>query len=312
MPVKIPNNLPAANILSAENIFVMTEERAAHQDIRPLKIAILNLMPNKIVTETQILRLLGNSPLQIEMVFLHTSSYESRNIASEHLANFYTTFAAVKDQQFDGLIITGAPVEQLEFSAVEYWSELCEIMEWSKHNVFSTMHICWGAQAGMFYHFGIKKYELSEKMFGIFPHRVVQQATKLLRGFDDLFWVPHSRHTATAREEIAKHSELNILAESDESGVYLVATPDYRQVFVSGHSEYDTLSLQDEYLRDLNKGLDIALPKHYYPNDDVTQEPLAIWRSHANLLFANWLNYCVYQETPFSLNEIENGLTWHI
>lgn len=312
MPVKIPNNLPAADILTTENIFVMTEERAANQDIRALKIAILNLMPNKIITETQILRLLGNTPLQIEMVFLHTSSYESRNVASEHLANFYTTFAAIKNQKFDGLIITGAPVEQLKFTDVEYWPELCEIMEWSKHNVFSTLHICWGAQAGMFYHFGVDKYDLDEKMFGVFPHYVKQQATKLLRGFDDLFWVPHSRHTATRREDILKHSELIILAESSESGVYLVVTEDYRQVFVSGHSEYDTLSLQDEYLRDLNKGLAIAPPKHYYPENDTRQEPLALWRSHANLLFANWLNYCVYQETPFSLDEVEDYLTWHI
>ncbi len=312
MPVKIPNNLPAADILTTENIFVMTEERAANQDIRALKIAILNLMPNKIITETQILRLLGNTPLQIEMVFLHTSSYESRNVASEHLENFYTTFAAIKNQKFDGLIITGAPVEQLQFTDVEYWPELCEIMEWSKHNVFSTLHICWGAQAGMFYHFGVEKYDLEQKMFGVFPHYVKQKATKLLRGFDDLFWVPHSRHTATRREDILKHPELIILAESSESGVYLVVTEDYRQVFVSGHSEYDTLSLQDEYLRDLNKGLEISPPKHYYPENDTKQEPLALWRSHANLLFANWLNYCVYQETPFSLDEIEDCLTWHI
>lgn len=312
MPVKIPNNLPAADVLTTENIFVMTEERAANQDIRALKIAILNLMPNKIITETQILRLLGNTPLQIEMVFLHTSSYESRNVASEHLANFYTTFAAIKNQKFDGLIITGAPVEQLKFTDVEYWPELCEIMEWSKHNVFSTLHICWGAQAGMFYHFGIEKYDLDEKMFGVFPHYVKQQATKLLRGFDDLFWVPHSRHTATHREDILKHPELIILAESSESGVYLVVTEDYRQVFVSGHSEYDTLTLQDEYLRDISKGLEIAPPKHYYPENDIKQEPLALWRSHANLLFANWLNYCVYQETPFSLDEIEDCLTWDI
>lgn len=301
MPVKIPNNLPATEILLAENIFVMDENRAQHQDIRPLRIAILNLMPNKIVTETQILRLLGNTPLQIEIVFIHTSSYESRNISSEHLQTFYTTFAEVCHQRFDGLIITGAPVEQLEFVEVEYWNELCQILEWSKRNVFSTLHICWGAQAGLFYHYGIPKYDLPAKMFGVFPHTICETNTKLLRGFDDLFWVPHSRHTATKRSDIEKSPELLILAESVESGVYLVASKDYRQVFVSGHSEYDVFTLQDEYLRDVGKGMDIAVPKNYYPHNDYTQTPLALWRSHANLLFANWLNYCVYQETPFSL-----------
>ena len=250
MPVKIPNNLPAADILSSENIFVMTEERAQCQDIRPLKIAILNLMPNKIVTETQILRLLGNTPLQIEMVFLHTETYESKNTASDHLANFYTTFAKVKDEKFDGLIITGSPVEQMEFEEVEYWSELENIMEWSKTHVFSTFHICWGAQAGLYYHYKIPKYPLTKKMFGIFPHYLNQQGVKLLRGFDDVFGVPHSRHTETRSQDISKCKELHILAKSDESGVYLVATKDFRQVFVTGHSEYDPLTLKDEYMRD--------------------------------------------------------------
>lgn len=305
MPVKIPNNLPAAEILSNENIFIMTEERASQQDIRPLKIAILNLMPNKIVTETQILRLLGNSPLQVEMVFLHTSTYESRNTTSEHLENFYTTFDSVKNQKFDGLIITGAPIEQMDFEQVEYWNELTQIMEWSKHNVFSTLHICWGAQAGLYYHYGVPKYPLSEKMFGIFPHYANHQATKLMRGFDDLFWVPHSRHTANKREDIIQHPELIILAESDESGVYLVATQNYRQVFITGHSEYDTNSLHDEYVRDTNKGLEISIPQNYYPQNNPSYKPFATWRSHANLLFANWLNYCVYQETPFSLNDVD-------
>ncbi|RTL11440.1 MAG: homoserine O-succinyltransferase [Neisseriaceae bacterium] len=303
MPVKIPNNLPATDILNAENIFVMTEERAAHQDIRPLRIVILNLMPNKIVTETQILRLLGNTPLQIEMVFLHTTSHESKNTASEHLETFYTDFSGVVNSKFDGMIITGAPVEQMEFTDVDYWSELTKIMEWSKHNVFSTLHICWGAQAGLFYHYGVPKYPLPNKMFGIFPHWINQKTAKLLRGFDDEFWVPHSRHTETKREDIVKHPELVILAESSESGVYLISTKDYRQIFITGHSEYDPLTLQEEYLRDVNKGLDIDVPRHYYPNDDPTATPRSIWRSHANLLFANWLNYCVYQETPFSLND---------
>lgn len=303
MPVKIPNNLPATDILNAENIFVMTEERATHQDIRPLRIVILNLMPNKIVTETQILRLLGNTPLQIEMVFLHTSSHESKNTASEHLETFYTDFASIAHAKFDGMIITGAPIEQMEFTEVDYWSELTQIMEWSKHNVFSTLHICWGAQAGLYYHYGVPKYPLPSKMFGIFPHWINQKTAKLLRGFDDEFWVPHSRHTETKREDIAKHPELVILAESNESGVYLVSTKDYRQIFITGHSEYDPLTLQEEYLRDINNGLDIEVPRHYYPNNDPTATPRSIWRSHANLLFANWLNYCVYQETPFSLND---------
>lgn len=304
MPVKIPNNLPATGILTAENIFVMDEQRAVSQDIRPLKIVILNLMPNKIITETQILRLLGNSPLQVEMVFLHTTTYASKNIASEHLENFYVSFTEIKDYKFDGLIITGAPIELMEFEDVEYWSELCEIMEWSKHNVFSTMHICWGAQAGLYYHYGIPKHELTSKMFGVFPHTANVPKSKLLRGFDDLFWVPHSRHTANLREDIIQHDELVILSESVESGVYLVATHNYRQIFITGHSEYDTNTLNDEYVRDINKGLAIGVPQNYYPENNPANQPRAIWRGHANLLFNNWLNYCVYQETPFSLSSL--------
>jgi homoserine O-succinyltransferase len=237
------------------------------------------------------------------MVFLHTSSHESKNTASEHLETFYTDFASIAHAKFDGMIITGAPIEQMEFTEVDYWSELTQIMEWSKHNVFSTLHICWGAQAGLYYHYGVPKYPLPSKMFGIFPHWINQKTAKLLRGFDDEFWVPHSRHTETKREDIAKHPELVILAESNESGVYLVSTKDYRQIFITGHSEYDPLTLQEEYLRDINNGLDIEVPRHYYPNNDPTATPRSIWRSHANLLFANWLNYCVYQETPFSLND---------
>lgn len=305
MPVKIPNNLPASEILSRENIFIMNEERAARQDIRPLKIVILNLMPNKIVTETQILRLLGNSPLQVEISLLHTSSHIGKNTASEHLEEFYCEFSQIRDGRFDGMIITGAPVEQMEFTDVDYWSELAAIMEWSKHNVYSTLHICWGAQAGLYYHYGIPKYPLEHKMFGVFEHTINQLNCKLLRGFDDSFWVPHSRHTETRKHDILHHPELIVLAESLQSGVYLVATADFRQVFVTGHSEYDTLTLQEEYLRDVDKGLVIKVPENYYPNDNPQQLPRSSWRSHANLLFSNWLNYCVYQETPFSLQELQ-------
>lgn len=302
MPVKIPNNLPATDILAAENIFVMTEDRALHQDIRPLKIAILNLMPNKIETETQILRLLSNTPLQVEIVLLHTETYESKNASGEHLANFYTTFSAIKQHKFDGLIITGAPVGQKEFADIEYWSELTDIMQWSKHNVFSTLHMCWGAVAGLYYHYDIPKHILAQKMFGVYPHQVTQADTKLLRGFDDIFWVPHSRYSEVRRKDIIKCPQLKILAESIESGVYLIAALDYRQVFVTGHSEYDTLTLCQEYIRDKNKGVPIELPCNYFPQDNPQNKPLSTWRSHANLLFANWLNYCVYQETPFSLD----------
>jgi homoserine O-succinyltransferase len=305
MPIKVPDNLPAAEILSNEDIFIMHEERAVHQDIRPLRIALLNLMPTKIATEIQILRLLGNTPLQVEMVFLHPESYTSKNTPQEYLIRFYNTFREVKGEKFDGLIITGAPVEQMEFEEVAYWEELKEIMDWSVHNVFSTLHICWGAQAGLYHHYGVPKYPLEKKVFGVFHHYVTKKNVKLLRGFDDEFYVPVSRHTEVRREDIEKVPELEILSESKESGVYLVTAKNGRQIFVTGHAEYDPLTLKWEYERDLQKGLDIDIPKNYFPGDDPNQLPKVNWRGHANLLFSNWLNYYVYQETPYDLNEIE-------
>jgi len=304
MPIKIPDDLPAVDVLNSENIFVMPEDRAFHQDIRPLKIAILNLMPVKIVTETQLLRLIGNSPLQVDVVLLHPKSHVSKNTPQSHLIKFYDTFDDVKNEKFDGLIITGAPVEQLEFEQVDYWEELQAIMEWSVSNVYSTFHICWGAQAGLYYHYGIKKYPLSAKMFGIFPHTVTKKNVRLLRGFDDVFYAPHSRHTEVRAEDIEKVEDLEILSVSEEAGVYIVATKDGRQIFVTGHSEYDPHTLKDEYVRDVSKGLDIEIPKNYFPNDDPTKPPIVNWRAHANLLFSNWLNYYVYQETPYNLDEI--------
>lgn len=299
MPIKIPDCLPAYETLVKENIFVMTEHRAIHQDIRPLRIAILNLMPTKIVTETQILRLIGNSPLQVDVVLLHPKSHVSKNTPQEHLIQFYRHFDDVKDQKFDGLIITGAPVETLEFEEVDYWEELTRIMEWSKTHVFSTFHICWGAQAALYYHYEIPKYPLEKKMFGVFPHRINKQYVKLFRGFDDVFYVPHSRHTTVLRKDIEKVNELEILSESDEAGIYIVMSKDGKQVFITGHSEYDAGTLRNEYLRDKAKGLDIQIPKNYFPNDDETKEPVVSWRGHANLLYTNWLNYYVYQETPY-------------
>jgi homoserine O-succinyltransferase len=299
MPIKIPDCLPAYETLVKENIFIMTEHRAIHQDIRPLRIAILNLMPTKIVTETQILRLIGNSPLQVDVVLLHPKSHVSKNTPQEHLIQFYRHFDDVKDQKFDGLIITGAPVETLEFEEVDYWEELTRIMEWSKTHVFSTFHICWGAQAALYYHYGIPKYPLEKKMFGVFPHRINKQYVKLFRGFDDVFYVPHSRHTTVLRKDIEKVNELEILSESDEAGIYIVMSKDGKQVFITGHSEYDAGTLRNEYLRDKTKGLDIQIPKNYFPNDDETKEPVVSWRGHANLLYTNWLNYYVYQETPY-------------
>jgi homoserine O-succinyltransferase len=299
MPIKIPDCLPAYETLVKENIFVMTEHRAIHQDIRPLRIAILNLMPTKIVTETQILRLIGNSPLQVDVVLLHPKSHVSKNTPQEHLIQFYRHFDDVKDRKFDGLIITGAPVETLEFEEVDYWEELTRIMEWSKTHVFSTFHICWGAQAALYYHYGIPKYPLEKKMFGVFPHRINKQYVKLFRGFDDVFYVPHSRHTTVLRKDIEKVNELEILSESDEAGIYIVMSKDGKQVFITGHSEYDAGTLRNEYLRDKAKGLDIQIPKNYFPNDDETKEPVVSWRGHANLLYTNWLNYYVYQETPY-------------
>lgn len=303
MPIKIPNNLPASQILSNENIFVMDANRASHQDIRPLKIAILNLMPTKISTETQLLRLLGNTPLQIEVTLLQTKTYESKNTSSEHLGSFYSYFEDVKDQRFDGLIITGAPIETLEFEDVDYWDELTKIMDWSKTNVFSTLHICWGAQAGLYYHYGIQKYLLPEKAFGVFEHHLEHSYVKLFRGFDDTFYAPHSRHTGIHRELIDAHPDLEVMASSLEAGVYIVMAQDGRQIFVTGHSEYDPETLKGEYDRDVSQGKPINVPMNYYPNDDPTQPPVVRWRGHANLLFSNWLNYYVYQETPFELDQ---------
>ncbi|MEN6412033.1 MAG: homoserine O-succinyltransferase [Veillonellales bacterium] len=302
MPIKIPNNLPAVDILEGENIFVMYENRAYSQDIRPLKLLLLNLMPTKITTETQLLRLLGNSPLQVEFDFIYTATYTPTNTSHEHLIKFYETFDAVKSRRYDGMIITGAPVEQMPFAAVAYWDELCQIMEWSKTHVYSTLHICWGAQAGLYYHYGIPKYDLPQKMFGVFPHKVLpSEHARLFRGFDDTFYVPHSRYTEVKREDIEKVSQLRLLAESDMAGVYAVADLMGRQFFITGHSEYDPLTLKTEYDRDISQGVPIQIPYHYYPNDDPSQPPMVTWRSAANLLFSNWLNYYVYQETPFDL-----------
>ena len=305
MPIKIPDDLPAVKTLNEENIFVMTEKRAITQDIRPLNILLLNLMPKKIETETQLVRLLGNTPLQVELELIRTSSHDSKNTSPEHLVSFYKTFDEVKDRNFDGLIITGAPVEHLEFEEVDYWDELCEIMEWSKTHVHSTFHICWGAQAALYYHYGIKKYPLPKKMFGVFPHTVEYKRSILFRGFDDVFMVPHSRHTAVHREDIEKVPELKILASSEEAGVYAVYAKEGRQIFITGHSEYDANTLENEYLRDKGEGKEIDIPKNYYPNDDDTQRPVVSWRSHANLLYSNWLNYFVYQTTPYDLKEIK-------
>ena len=306
MPIKIPADLPATETLHKENIFVMTESRATTQDIRPLKILLLNLMPTKIATETQLARLLGNSPLQVDMEFLQTASHTPKNTSAEHMISFYKHFEDVKDNKYDGLIITGAPVEQMPFEEVEYWDELCRIMEWSKTNVTSTFHICWGAQAGLYYHYGIQKYPLDKKLFGVFLHKAEYKRSMLLRGFDDEFWVPQSRHTTVLREDIEKHPELKILASSEEAGVYAVATERGKQIFITGHSEYDADTLKNEYLRDKNAGLPIDVPKNYFPNDDDTKEPAVRWRSHANLIYSNWLNYFVYQITPFNIDEI-NG-----
>lgn len=301
MPIKIPNDLPASDTLLSENIFVMNEERAIHQDIRPLKIVFLNLMPTKIVTETQVLRLLGNSPLQVDIEFIHPKTYTSKNTPIEHLIKFYKTFEEIQNEKYDGMIITGAPIEQLDFEEVVYWEELKEIMHWSKNNVTSTLHLCWGAQAGLYYHFGIPKYILNEKMFGVFAHNITKKYVKLLRGFDDEFYVPHSRHTTVLSEDIEKIPDLEILADSPEAGTAIVATRDGKQIYLTGHAEYDPLTLKSEYDRDINKGMDIKVPENYFPEDDPKKCPVVRWRGHANLLFANWLNYYVYQETPYNL-----------
>ncbi len=305
MPIRIPDNLPAVKILLEENIFVMTEKRAITQDIRPLKILLLNLMPKKIETENQLTRLLGNSPLQVDLELIHTKSHKSKNTSEEHLLAFYKTFDDVKDRNFDGMIITGAPVEHLEFEEVEYWEELCEIMEWSKTHVHSTFHICWGAQAALYYHYGIKKHPLEQKMFGIFRHKADYKKSILFRGFDDEFLAPHSRHTTVLREDIEKNKNLRVLASSEEAGVFAVSTKGGRQIFVTGHAEYDAETLKNEYLRDKNEGRAIEIPKNYFPNDDESLPPPNTWRAHANLLFSNWLNYFVYQTTPYDLTEIK-------
>ncbi len=306
MPIKIPNELPATKVLTDENIFVMTETRAMTQDIRPLKILLLNLMPTKIDTETQLSRLLGNTPLQVELELIHTSTHKSKNTSQEHLLAFYQTFEDVKHRYYDGMIITGAPVELLEFEEVTYWQELCEIMEWTKTHVHSTFHICWGAQAGLYYHFGVPKKKLDKKMFGIFPHTADYKRSILLRGFDDVFMVPHSRHTTVLREDLEAVPELKILASSEEAGVYAVSTENGKQIFITGHSEYDANTLNKEYVRDINLGKSIEVPKNYFPDDDPTKPPMVTWRSHANLLYSNWLNYFVYQTTPYNLEELSS------
>ena len=307
MPIKIPNDLPATEVLRNENIFVMTETRAMTQDIRPLKILILNLMPTKIDTETQLSRLLGNTPLQVEIDLMNTASHASKNTSQEHLLAFYKTFDDVKHNYYDGMIITGAPVELMEFEEVDYWDELCTIFEWTKKHVHSTFHICWGAQAGLYYHFGINKQKLDKKMFGIFPHKVDHKGSILFRGSDDIFMVPHSRHTTINREDVEAVEALKILASSDEAGVYAVSTDEGKQIFITGHSEYDANTLNKEYLRDKSAGLPIEIPKNYFPNDDDTLPPLVTWRSHANLLYSNWLNYFVYQTTPYDIENIDDA-----
>ncbi len=305
MPINVADNLPAIEVLENENIFVMKESRAYHQDIRALKILILNLMPLKEVTETQLLRLLGNSPLQVDIVLLHPDSHQSKNTSEEHLSSFYQSFSEIKDQKFDGMIITGAPVEQLEFEEVDYWEELTEIMDWKLENVTSTLHICWGAQAGLYYYYGVAKYPSPEKIFGVFEHRCNKSNVKLLRGFDSSFLAPHSRHTKIKREDIEEVQELQILAESKEAGIYIVASIDGRQIFVTGHAEYDSNTLELEYYRDVKKGLDIKVPKNYFKNNNPKNEIMVGWKAHAHLLFSNWLNYYVYQATPYDINQIK-------
>ncbi len=304
MPIKIPNDLPAVQILADENIFAMTEKRAITQDIRPLRILLLNLMPKKIETETQISRVLGNTPLQIELTLIRTASYLSQNTAQEHLLAFYKTFEDIKEENYDGMIITGAPVELLDFEEVDYWDELCQIMEWSKTHVHSVMHICWGAQAGLYYHYGIKKIKMDKKLFGVYPHKAEYSHSMLLRGFDSTFYVPHSRYTTVSREEIEQIDDLKILASSEEAGVHIVGKKGGRQFFIMGHSEYDPFTLDAEYRRDKAAGLDTALPENYYEDNDPEKAPVVNWRAHGSLLFINWLNYFVYQSTPYDLKSL--------
>ena len=308
MPIKIPNNLPAVDILAKENIFVMKESRALSQDIRPLKFVIVNLMPTKIETETQLLRLISNTPLQIEVTLLKMDSYKSKNVSEEHMETFYKTFDDIKDERFDGMIITGAPIETLDFEDVIYWEEIMKIMEWSKKHVFSVLHICWGAQAGLYYHYRIKKYQLNKKIFGIFPIKLEEkyENNELFRGFDEIFNMPHSRHTKIEESDILKEPELEILAKSDEAGVSIIRSKDKRKIFLTGHLEYDRFTLAKEYERDISQNKKIDVPFNYYPEDDPTKKPIFNWKAHANLLFVNWINHYVYQETPYNLEELEN------
>lgn len=301
MPIKIQSDLPAKKILENENIFIMDETRALHQDIRPLKIAILNLMPIKEDTEVQLLRSLSNTPLQVDITFLTTKSYVGKHTPKSHLDHFYHTYEDIKNKKFDGFIITGAPVELLEFNEVDYWEELCCIMEWSKSHVTSTLHICWGAQAGLYYHYGIDKKVLEQKLFGIYEHKVMHKSTPFVRGFDDVFYAPHSRYTTVDREDILKHKELTILAESHEAGVFIVIAEEGKQIFVMGHPEYDRVTLDNEYKRDVSKGISVKVPKNYYPDDKPDNRPVLVWRAHANIMYSNWLNYYVYQVTPYEL-----------
>ena len=309
MPIRIPNDLPAAGTLQQENIFVMPQDRAITQDIRPLEIVLLTLMPTKIVTETQLSRLLGNTPLQVNLELMHTTSHVSKNVSQEHLLSFYKSFDELKHRKFDGMVITGAPVELMEFEEVDYWPELCRIMEWSKTHVHSTLHICWGAQAGLYYHYGIQKHKLPQKLFGVYPHHADYKRSILLRGFDDTFWVPHSRHTTVLREDIEAVPGLKLLASSEEAGVYAMMNKEGHQIFVTGHSEYDPETLKTEYLRDKAQGLPISVPANYFPEDDDTKDPIVRWRGHANLLFSNWLNYFVYQTTPYDIMSIGEDST---
>ncbi|QAT50128.1 homoserine O-succinyltransferase [Caproiciproducens sp. NJN-50] len=308
MPIRIQNSLPACHVLESENIFVMTQERAMSQDIRPLKIVILNLMPTKIETETQLLRQLSNSPLQVDVELMQMASHISKNTPQTHLNTYYKTFSELKDQKFDGMIITGAPVEKLPFEEVDYWPELCDVMAWSRRNVYSTMHICWGAQAGLYYHYGVPKYLLPKKVTGIFMHSVLFPLHPLVRGFDDDFWAPHSRYTEIHREDVAVHPELELLTESGEAGPHIIAAKSGRQFFVTGHEEYDRDTLKKEYLRDLEKGIHPEMPKNYFPGNDATKEPPFVWRSHASLMFSNWLNYYVYQQTPYDIKDISESI----
>ena len=305
MPIRISSELPAFKTLGEENIFVMSKERAEHQDIRPLKVIILNIMPKKIETESQLMRLLSNTPLQVDVELLQMASHVSRNTSSHHLDSFYKTFDEISDNRYDGMIITGAPVELLDFEQVDYWKEITNIMEWSKTHVFSTIYICWAAQAGLYYHYGIPKYTLDQKMFGIFPHRAEVSNCQLLRGFDDIFYVPHSRNTEVRREDIERIPQLEILTSSEISGVHIVANKNGRQYFITGHSEYDRDTIANEYRRDVEKGIDIQIPYNYFPNDEPNNMPVFSWRCTANLMFSNWLNYCVYQKTPYNLEELE-------